>query len=313
MLTIGTSIDRFKIPTILGLSIIILGIIAGIYLNLREQIFFTQAAPDPAPQNITITNITEDSATISWQTDSKIQSLLNFGQDNPDQSSAIDDKDKNTPSAYFTHHVTIKNLTPKTNYQFKITSGKIISNVSKFQTAQPLAKKTDFTPVIGSVLNNDNPVNDGIAYLSIPGAITQSAQIKTGGNFLIPLSGLRKDDLSDSFPLIGDTTAKLTIVSNQGTANFLFKPKAHPEPLPPIKLGQSIDLTIPNLENYDFNEDGQINAADYAILSSCFGKKIDAISVLGKSCIKMDINKDNKIDQKDLDLIIQKLRDSNPQ
>ncbi|MDD5147613.1 MAG: dockerin type I domain-containing protein [Candidatus Daviesbacteria bacterium] len=314
--------NKFKIPTLLGLSLILLGIISGLYLVLREQVFLSQAAPDLAPQNITISNIVEDSVTVSWQTNAPTASFITFGQKNPGEQTVLDDRDSDPPAGgpkpHSLHYVTLKNLLPETNYQFKIISGKFASDILKFETASPLTNQAGFTPIIGSVLNGNKPLDDGIVYLSIPEAVTESALIKTGGNFLIPLSQIRKADLSDIYPLTEETVAKLTINSDEGSASTLFQLKTG-MPLPPIKLGQTIDLTvsqetptpaptIKDLDRYDFNSDGKINSTDYAILSSCFGKKPSTTLPGNRSCAKTDINTDGIINQKDLDLMSQKLK-----
>jgi len=312
-------INKFKIPTLLGLGIIFLGIVSGLYLVLREQIFLSQAAPNLTPQNITLTNLTEDSVVISWQTNSAAASFITFGQSSPGEQTALDDRDTSTPKPHSTHYVTLKNLLPKTNYQFKIISGKISSDIKKFKTASPLTNQTIFPPIIGSVLNGDTPLNDGTVYLSIAGATTQSALIKSGGNFLIPLSQIRKYDLSDKYQLTEGAIAKLTIRSDKGDANVLFQLAVSSLSLPPIKLGEDIDLTLPSatptpspskdLGQYDLNSDGKINSADYAIAASCFGKK-PSTTLPGKiSCAKTDINGDGAINQKDLDLMTKKLKE----
>lgn len=309
-------ISKFKIPTILGLGIILLGIVAGVYLNLKEQIFLSQAAPNLTPQNITLTNITDSEAVISWQTNSPAASFITFGQDNPGEQTVLDDRDTLAPSGAgpkprLTHYATLKNLLPKTNYQFKIISGRISSDIAKFETAQPFASKAEFTPIIGSVFSGDSPLDDGIVYLSIPEATTQSALIKSGGNFLIPLAQIRKIDMAD-YQLTEGTTAKLTVHSDKGESNVLFKLKANSLPLPPVKLGQNIDLTTPeetplptptvkDLGKFDLNGDGKINAADNAIILQNFGKN--------PKDKKADLNGDGKVDQKDLDLMAQELKD----
>lgn len=319
-------INKFKIPTLLGLGIIFLGIAAGVYLTLREQIILSRAAPDLTPQNIAITNITEDSAVISWQTNLAVASFVNFGLNSPDEQTVLDDRDNNAPKPRLTHYATIKNLLPKTTYQIKIISGKLASDGGKFQTAPPLVNlpatgminQTGLAPVIGSV-TADAPINEGVVYLSIPGAIIQSAPVKTGGNFLIPLSYTRKNDLAEYQPIAG-TAAKLTIYTDQGAASMLFNLKTTSVPLPPIKIGQNIDLTTAdeapepspvtqNPDKYDQNSDGKINAADYAIFSSCFGKKPGDVLPGDISCAKTDINQDGRIDRADLDLMSQKLKD----
>ncbi|MCL4366038.1 dockerin type I domain-containing protein [Patescibacteria group bacterium] len=312
-------INKFKIPTFLGLSIILVGIASGIYLTLREQTLISKAAPNLTPQKIVLTNLTADLATISWQTNSPSVSFVTFGQNNPGEQTVLDDKDTAGPKPHVIHYVTLKNLLPKTKYQFKIVSGKITSDVQKFETLEPLANQTDFSPIIGSVLNNNIPVDNGVVYLSLPDAIIQSSSIKPGGNFLIPLSQIGKADLSGGFSPTEDTIAKLTIYSDLGEASVLFKLKSGLTPLPPIKLGQNIDLTTlestpkpspttKDLDKYDLNGDGKINSADNAVILQYLGKN----SKSGQNSAtykKADLNGDGKVDQKDLDLMAQRLKE----
>lgn len=307
-------INKFRIPTLLGLGLVIIGIVSGVYLTLREQTFLSQASPNLTPKNITLTNMTEDEVVISWQTNSPTASFVTFGQRSPAEQTVLDDRDKNSanakPTPRLSHYVTLKNLLPETDYQFKIVSGKIASDIQKFKTAKPLNTQTGFTPIIGSVLDGDKPAEEGIVYLSIPEAITQSALIKQGGNFLIPLSEIRRADLSDAFNLRENVASKLTIKSNKDDTSVLFKLKAESLPLPPINLGQDIDLTTleetpsptpsaNDLEKYDLNGDGKLNAADNAIILKNFGNS--------PKDEKADLNGDGKVNQQDLDLMSQKL------
>jgi len=273
---------------------------------LHEQTFLSQAVPNLTPQDITFTNITEDSVVVSWQTQTPAVSFISFGQENSEEQTNLDDRDTNTPKPHLTHYTTLKNLLPQTNYQFKITSGKKLTDILKFKTAQPPASQTGFTPVIGSVLDGDTTLSDGIAYLSISGANTQSSLIKLKGNFLIPISQIRKEDLSDIFPLTEDMIAKLTIISDKGRATALFKLRPSSKPLPPLILGQDVDFTpsAEELSSYDLNSDGKINAADNAIVLQNFGKN--------PKNPRADLNKDGKVDQKDLSLMAKQINKQLP-
>lgn len=312
-------LNRFKIPTVLGLAIIFFGIFVGVFLVARDQIFISRATPDLTPQDVTFSNLTSDSIVISWKTNSPTSSFINFGQQNPTEQTALDDQDQASPKPHSVHYVTLKNLLPKTSYQFKIISGKTSSDIFRFETPNPLTNQTKFTPIIGSVLDGDIPLNEGLVYLSVPKAAVQSSLVKAG-NFLIPISQIRKTDLSALIDLSEEVVAKLTVYSPKGEASMLFKLKSTSDPLPSIKLGQNLDLTIPvqpipepsalsQTDKYDLNADGKINAADNALISSCFGKRPSTTLPEGKPCIKADINGDFSINQKDLDLMSQKLKE----
>lgn len=313
---------KLKIPTVLGLGIIIAGIISGLVLTFKEQIITSKAAPDISPQNITLTNITDNSVTVSWQTSTPVSSFITFGQTNPKEQTTLDDRDANPstnptseasgPKPYSIHYFTIKNLLPKTTYQYRIVSGTTSSAVSKFTTATPLSNQTEFRPIIGSIINNDKPLDEGVVYLSIADASTDSSLVRTSGNFLIPLSQLRTSDLSGDFSLTKDTIAKLTIISNSKQTSVLFRLSDLDNALPPIKIGEDLDLvnvasptpapvSNQDLDKYDLNADGKINSTDYAIILQNFGRN--------PKNKKADLNGDGVVDQKDLDLLNQKLKD----
>ncbi len=299
-------INKFKIPTLLGLSIILSGIVAGVLLVLTQQVFFGQAAPNLNPQNITVSNIDESSSVISWTTQSPTTGFITFGQNNPFEQTVLDDRDKDNPKLHSTHYVSLKNLTSKTTYLFKVVSSKITSDTNRFQTATVVNSQNGFGPIIGSALDDNTPLTEGIVYLSISNSLTQSTLIKNLGNFILPIASIRDSSLSDVYKPSQEDSVKLTVISDKGQASALFKLNPQGKILPPIKLGQDIDLTSPqlspspssttsNLKVYDLNEDKLINAADYAIVLQNFGKN--------PKNIKADLNGDGVVDQKDLNLM----------
>lgn len=298
------SINKFKIPTILGLGLIAAGIISGILLVIKDQAFLTKASPNLVPQNITVSNIEDEEVTVSWQTSAQTSSFVTFGTKNPQEKEVLDDRDTQTPKAYSLHYVTIKNLQPDTTYLFKIISGRLTSEIKNFKTAKSASFQNGFGPIIGTVFDENNPLDQAIAYLSISDATIQSARLTNLGNFLIPISLMRKIDLSDTFqPKEGDV-AKLTIISDKGTSSVLFKINAEGVELPPIKLGENLDLTTPptsELDKFDLNADKSINAADHSIVLRNFGK-----SPKEK---RADLNGDGVVDQEDLQQMAKKIEE----
>lgn len=299
----STFLNRFKIPTLLGLGIILTGIAGGVLLVLKEQGLTLQAAPTATAENIILTNVTEDSAAVSWQTDKSVSSFLTYGQNDVSENTVLDDRDTKTPQMRLNHYVTLKNLLPQIVYQFKIFTGKQASETQEFTTATEVSNQNSLPPVIGSILDGDQPLNEGVVYLSMAGAIPQSTLIKTEGNFIIPLAGLALLDK--------ETSVKLTVISDQGEASLSFYLKDASNPLPPLRIGQALDLRdlrepIPTppvsedgLNKFDLNGDGQINAADNAIVLKNFGKNPKEK--------KADLNGDGIVDQKDLDLMAKQI------
>lgn len=296
-------INKFKIPTILGLAVIFAGITAGVFLSLQDQKFFAKASPALAPQNITLSNISDAEVTISWQTPAPTTSFVTFGIKSPGEETVLDARDSGVPKEYSLHYVTLKNLEPESSYLFKIISGKFQSETQEFKTAKSLSSQNGFGPIIGTVLDGDKPLNEGIVYFSISGASIQSALIKNMGNFLIPISLARSTDLSDISRPKDDDVAKLTITSESGEASVLFKIKSQGVELPSVKLGQNIDLTIidltieEELSKFDMNGDSYVNTVDYSIVLQNFGLQNR----------QADFNKDGVVDNIDLEEISKKI------
>lgn len=279
-------LNKFKIPTLLGLGIILIGIGVGVFLSFREQTFFSIAAPSYTPQNIRISNIEDSSLSISWQTSSPSLGFVTFGQNNPGDETTLDDRDTNPapdgagPQTHLVHYVTLKNLSPNTTYQYKIVSGKISSEVLSFTTAALATSQSELQPIIGTVLDGENPLDEGLAFVAISGASLQSSLVKSLGNFLIPLSRVR---------ITEDTPAKITIISAKGEATAIFNLKTDGFSLPALKIGQTLDLTTPqttpnpvptpNLNIYDLNSDGKINVNDYSSALKNKNKRIDGILI----------------------------------
>ncbi|MBI2018298.1 fibronectin type III domain-containing protein [Candidatus Daviesbacteria bacterium] len=299
--------EKFKLPTILGLGIILIGISSGLFLVLREQILISRASPDitPIKDSVTFTNIEDSTVVVSWQTANPAASFVTYGKSDPGEQTALDDRDSGSPNSHIVHYVTLKNLLPKTEYQLKIATGKVSSDIFRFKTASPATTQSNFGPVIGSVLENDKPIPEGVAYLSISDTTVQSSLIKDLGSFLIPLSRIRPPD--------DETIAKLTVIAKTGQSIALFRIKAAGTSLPVLKIGQNLDLTttqsptkeVPpstsDLKIFDLNSDGQINSTDYAIVLRNFGKNPKEK--------KADLNNDGVVDKKDLDEIASKINE----
>lgn len=300
--------SKFRIPTLLGIGIVLTGIITGVFMVLKDQPFslISEASPDVAIPKPNISNITNFQATISFETSIEIKSFLTYGINSPGEQTILDDQDEKKPLAHKIHYFTIGNLAQETSYKYKITAGKNTYEGS-FKTAKAETLQNGFNPIIGSVLAEDKIISEGAAYLSVAGAITQSAMVKNG-NFLIPVSFMRKDDLSDTFVPLDLTKAKLTIISDLGEANILFLLKNLDNSLPPIYIGENLDLTdinpppptaLSNLERFDLNSDGQINSADNATVLKNFGKN--------PKDKKADLNSDGVVNQEDLDLMAKQI------
>ncbi|MDO8570027.1 MAG: fibronectin type III domain-containing protein [Candidatus Daviesbacteria bacterium] len=289
----------FKIPTLLGLGVLLIGLLGGVFLVSRNElaVFQTKATKFVEPQKITVTNLSGNSATIYWQTNEPSPGFIKAGQ----SSSSLDlifndDRDTGTPKPYKLHFVTLINLSPNTTYYYKIFSG------TNSYPNQPLSFKTSTdvpsspnSPLIGQVVDeNSQPVTEAFVNLSIPGSSDVTTITKVSGNFILPLTSLA--DLSSN------PQAVLTVFSGEKSSKInLILPFAK-NSLPQIILGQDLDLSAQestpsptSTVKYDLNNDRMVNALDAGIVFNNFGKK-------GKNILG-DLNKDEIVDQKDVDIL----------
>jgi beta propeller repeat protein len=84
--------------------------------SFGDNTFITISSPPPVISNIAVTNITSDSATITWTTDQQTDSLVDYGTTTAYGSSVSD------PVLTTSHSITLTNLTLGTLYHFKVTS-----------------------------------------------------------------------------------------------------------------------------------------------------------------------------------------------
>ncbi len=291
---------KLKIPTLLGLTLIIAGITASVYLTTQTQTFESQAAPLKV-DDLYIGNITGNQVSIAWKTTREDGSFVSLLKEGEETKTYLDDRDKTTPINRKLHFVTIRDLAPNTTYQFRIISSKTATDFKTFKTSPDFNPQIEQKPIIGLVLDKTNqPLKQGLVLLKIPGAIDQIALIKESGNFILPLADLRKQNLSGIFNEttfnadleiidVEDQKVKIKLSSDQINKDITIK-------LPDGLVDQPEEVTpsVSNI-NYDLNGDGKINASDHAIVIKSINQK-----PLNKLA---DLNSDGQVDKEDVELI----------
>jgi hypothetical protein len=68
-----------RIPTLLGILLIAIGIGLTSFLVNQGVVLTGHASPSTSPQNVRITNITDNSFTVSYNTDGDVIGSLNYG------------------------------------------------------------------------------------------------------------------------------------------------------------------------------------------------------------------------------------------
>lgn len=240
-----------QIPTIIGLTILILGITASVFFINRSTHWFSRAAPETTPKQIKFTNITDGGFSVSWVTDEATSGFIKYGAGSKLDQTARDDRYKltNQIGSFTTHHVTLENLKPNTIYQFQIGSGGSSYDNNgqnyKITTAPKLTGTLPPSDVAYGVVNNQSgtAAEGTIVYLSLPGVTPQSTLVKNSGNWVIPLNLSFSESLSSYAQYDKQVTIAQILVQgeNQGTATAVVTTK-NDSPVPTITLGGSYDF-----------------------------------------------------------------------
>lgn len=243
------SLLKKRIPTILGLAILVVGVVAGIYLVGNDTGgFLPRASEDAVPKQVRITNITDTGFTVSFITDEVAPGYVQHGtSQNRMSTQARDDRDQlaNTANNYLTHHVSVRGLEPATQYYFRIgTGGRTTydNNGQPFnvRTARRQTDTSEAMTAYGTVSTEvGNPADGAIVYLSIAGASPVSALVKSNGSWAMPLTGLRTADLSALQSIVESDAVRIQVQgTRRGEVIDHSATVAELAPLVPLVFGQ---------------------------------------------------------------------------
>lgn len=236
-----------RLPTIIALLFLTVIIGSTVFMIENAQDLLVRADIDTQPKNILITNVSDSTFSVSWTTDKPTRGSLSYRKESDNQRSAFDDQDATSVEKHTNHHITIRDLTGSTTYFFTILSENKTydSNGSAYQvkTTGPLAQGVVFPPVYGLIITSNNePAEGALVYLSIPGSQTLSTITQTDGRFVIPISGLRNENLTSLAILAPTTEIDLALYGANGTKSSIQTLLNNTTPLPTITVGKNYDL-----------------------------------------------------------------------
>lgn len=252
-MALNFNLSSKRIPTILGLLVLIGGIVAGVILVGTQAggiSLFTKAGPTSTPRGVRITNISDTGFSVSWTTDTSVSGFVRFGEAaNSLNKNYGDDRDQISGSVglYTTHHITLKGLKPNTKYYFKIGTGSQTydDNGKPWEVSVPKTiAKPAADPITGKVLlASGQPASGVLVYIEVDGGSPLSAQTKTSGVWTTSLSQMRTTDLSNFLKYDKDNV-KISIFvqgADLGNATAIIT-GANKNPVADITLGQNLVL-----------------------------------------------------------------------
>lgn len=227
---------NLKLPTILGLIILVFGIITGVALINSRQVFRIGADTETAPKNVRVSNITDTSATVSWTTDIETSGFVKWGK-SLNSTSKVSLEEGSSKS--IVHSVNLLGIEPNTQVYFKINSESVDNDNNgtgwNFKTFPNATTSTESLIASGTILNPDGSTPaKAVVYLTING-VTVSSLTSEKGNYVIPLSSY--------FSNITNTTAiEVTVQGgNLGVSSAVIYPQSV-KFIPAMVLGRTYDF-----------------------------------------------------------------------
>ena len=246
-----------KIPTLLGIFVIILSIVFTTFLVKGGNLFQISAGPGSEPKNIQISNISDTSFTVSYTTDESVIGTITYGISPATLDQIVlDDRDQVTQSVnkYKAHSITVNSFKPSTDYYFSITSETdvVLNNNEPFtvKTGDTIsANPPSQLPLTGKVISPDSSqLTEGLVYVSINGAQKISTYLKNDGNYTLPLNNLRNDSLNGYFELNENTIINIEVTSGE-LSSFISVLPDQISPVPVITLSKNYDFSSTDNES----------------------------------------------------------------
>ncbi|HPJ16739.1 MAG TPA: hypothetical protein PK639_00735 [Candidatus Woesebacteria bacterium] len=230
-----------KIPTILGIFLLFISLIGGVYLTSQSTSFGSKASGECKPNNIQVTNITNHSANVSFLTSNNCLSILKIQNKN-----ILDIRTKNTnsqPKAQKVHYFLLNDLSTNTKYQYDlIVGGKLYSsNEYQFTTgSSPSSDARDADLAWGRVFDQSKkPVANAIVFLNIVGAAPLSSYTTSNGNWNIPLQTSMNQTLTDWYSSSSKVDEDIVVIAQDGSVTQISSTTDKNNPVPNITLGEN--------------------------------------------------------------------------
>jgi hypothetical protein len=277
------------LPIPIGVTVLVLGLVAGIFAINRVQNFSTRASPEDNPLQVKITNIGQSSFTVSWITTEEISGSLTSGEDKErgEINKDIRDKDRSSFVKSKVHFVTAENLKPQTKYYFKIVSnGKTYDNSGKPYeiTTASVATPEDNDISQGRILDSSgSPLANALVYLSLANTVEQAAITDQNGHWMIPLATSRTINLQnisnyDRSAQIIEITAKTG--TNTATATLTT---ANDNPTSDITMGENHNFMEEKSISQTSTSETEINQSNFQAPTSVPFSQTENLTILSPS------------------------------
>lgn len=231
-----------RIPTIIGVIILIICIVIGVYYTNFRTTLGSKASGDCSPINPQVTNITHNSADISFVTTSLCSMALSINNQIVQDIKLQTTNTTNDSSSI--HYYQIKYLQESTDYTYSliVNNESITNNNFTFKTSiKPNSTIPSSNLAWGRILNPDMQTTaNAIVYLNIPGAAPLSSFVTTNGNWSVSLASSFNAEKNDWFtPPAIPVEEDIVVIAADSSTTQVSNNTGLNNPVPDIILGQN--------------------------------------------------------------------------
>jgi len=238
-----------QIPTILGLVILFAAMISGVFLfGQGTGVFAPRATPETTPKNITVSNVTDKSFTVSFFTDESTIGFVKYGEVTGEyKKQSSDDRDQlsGIVKDYRLHHVTVRGLQANTAYYYVLGTGSsTFDNQGEpyvIQTAtKPSASPSNNQTVYGNVfLSEQVPADGAVVFVDSVGMGTLSTLVKASGSFGLSLANAFNDAKNGYVTMSDESSLTLRVQAPDPTISSRFEVAlSQAQPIADVVLSQ---------------------------------------------------------------------------
>jgi len=244
-----------KIPTILGLLLVIGAIMIFSLAYNKLTPLMSRASVSQAPRDVVISNVSDTTFTVSWITNVATTGVITVDETGGTKYTAFDDRDqppssanaKPTVNTYTTHMVTVRSAKPDTAYQIRILSdSKVYQNGNapyEIRTGPALAGKgTTLEPAFGTVTTStEKPAEGAIIYVTPENGQVLSTLVTASGSWVIPLHLARTQSLGEYLTVTDRIAESITIQTADGDTTAQTD-TLNDNPVPAMVIGKNYDF-----------------------------------------------------------------------
>jgi hypothetical protein len=231
-----------KIPTILGLIVLLAGTVFGISATSRQTFFSQKASGNCDPKTLRITNINHYSANVSFITTADCLSSLSV-----DNRIFSDIRYVNlgiSPKAGKVHYFEINSLKSNKQYPFYliIDGKKYQKDEYSFSTAQEPNENIPTSNLAwGRVFNEDlTPASSSIVFLHVKGGSDLSSFVTSNGYWNVSLATSFNESLNNWFVPPENIEEDILVLSAlDGSVTQIIGNTSNNNPVPDIIIGQN--------------------------------------------------------------------------